>query len=111
MGIAAQNKRRGKAYQSRLAKRLGGENIGTLGGEDIRHPYLSVEAKTRKVFVGEKYMSQAKANCPTGKIPIVVIHVVGREYKDDLVLIRLADFEDLYGDIRGKRDDGSNGGR
>jgi hypothetical protein len=51
--IALGNKRRGKAYQKKIESMVGGRNIGTLGGEDVEHETFSIEAKTRKAFVGE----------------------------------------------------------
>lgn len=42
------NKRRGRGYQTTLAKMVGGMNIGTLGGEDVMHDRFSFEAKTRQ---------------------------------------------------------------
>lgn len=59
--IAMTNKRRGKAYQTTLAKIVGGMNIGTLGGEDVMHDRFSFEAKTRqKGNTLEKHMVVAE---------------------------------------------------
>ena len=44
--IAVANKRRGRAFQTKLAQLARGVNIGTLGGEDISHEEFSYEAKT-----------------------------------------------------------------
>lgn len=89
------NRERGKRAERAVAKALGGEKIGTLGGEDVSHGLLSVEVKSRKRFIGEAFMSQAKANCPMGKIPAVVVHVHGKRHFENLVILRMEDFENL----------------
>jgi len=91
--IAKQNRRRGKGFQSKLASFLpGAKNVGTLGGEDVTWGEYSIECKTRQAFVGQTWMNQELNNCPEGKVPVVVVHVVGSSHKDDLILIRLSDF-------------------
>lgn len=40
-------------------------------------------------FIGSTYMGQAEKNCPDGKVPIVVVHTVGRRHYTDIVLILL----------------------
>ncbi len=99
MNASRRNRERGKAAERHVAKALGGERVGVLGGEDVSHDLLSVEVKSRVRFVGETFMSQARANCPDGKIPAVVVHVHGKRHCDDLVLLRMRDFEDLHGRI------------
>lgn len=69
--IALANKRRGKAYQTKLAKMVGGRNIGTLGGEDVEHCEYSFEAKTRqqgsilekKMLEAERYLEGEAVVC------------------------------------------------
>jgi len=92
---ARKNRRRGKAFQYKSAKLLGAKNVGGLGGEDGEMENFSVEAKSRKAFVGRKWMEQAVRNCPEGKIPIVHVHVRGDQYVNDVVMIRLVDFKKL----------------
>ncbi len=59
--IALANKRRGKAYQTKLAQMVDGRNIGTLGGEDVEHCDYSFEAKTRQQgSILEKKMLEAE---------------------------------------------------
>ena len=96
------NRQRGKAAERHVAKALGGKRVGTMGGEDVSHDLLSVEVKSRVRFVGETFMSQAKANCPDGKVPAVVVHLHGKRHCDDLVILRMADFEDLHGRVEVK---------
>lgn len=95
------NKAQGRAIQSKLAKRTGGDNIGTLGGEDIHFhdkPW-SIEAKHCKKFVGAKFMEQAEKNAPKGKTPIVIVHTLNQRMSKALVMIRLSDWEDWYGKL------------
>lgn len=75
------------------------DNVGTLGGEDGKHPIFSAELKKCKAFRGNAFMEQAIRNCPNEKVPMVVVHTTGRNHNDDLVIIRLRDFEDLYGRV------------
>ena len=90
------NKRAGRAYQSYLAKRLGGKSVGTIEGQDIEHPIFSIEAKKRATFGGTKFMEQCVRNCPANKTPLVVVHVTNTSHDTDLVMMRLKDFEDWY---------------
>jgi len=66
---ALRNKRRGKGFQSTLAKLTGGRNIGTLGGEDVEHDEFSYEAKTLKGgFIGDRWLAALESkmeNCKT----------------------------------------------
>lgn len=38
-------------------------------------------------FKGYKYLEQAEVNCPDGKMPVVVVHTIGRRHKFDIVLL------------------------
>lgn len=96
--IARRNRRRGKRVQKRIAKEMDARNVGIFGGEDAEHPIFSIEAKSKKVFSGIKFIEQAEKNCPEGKIPIVVLHMVGKSYDKDIVMIRINDFKRL-GDV------------
>ncbi len=96
----AGNRRRGKDAERAVAGRLNGRRTGVLGGEDISHPLLSIEVKSRSCFAGEKFMEQAKRNS-NGKIPAVIVHITGRPHGSDLVMLELRDFEDLFGMIGG----------
>jgi hypothetical protein len=97
------NKRQGRAVQSKMAKRIGGKNVGTIEGQDVSHPIFSGEIKNRKKFVGNTFMAQAVRNCPEGKVPIVIVHETGQRHNNNLVMIRLKDWEDLYGDLHIKK--------
>lgn len=93
--VARKNRKRGKRVQKKVNDRLGADNVGTLGGEDGKNSKFSVEVKGLKKFVGEKYMLQAENNNVRKVIPIVVVHIVGSKYENDLVMIRFKDFKKL----------------
>ncbi len=42
-------------------------------------------------------MAQARANAPAGRLPVVILHKLGQRHDDDLVVLRLADFEEWFG--------------
>ena len=89
------NKRRGRAYQTKLSKLVEGKNVGTLGGEDIEHPIYSIEAKAYKAYRGESIMKQCEANCKGDKIPVAIVHVNGQRYERDIVHMRFKDWEKI----------------
>lgn len=92
--MSATNRNRGKGSECAVAKALGGKRVGTMGGEDIHldGPW-SVEVKSRAAFVAADWMDQAVRNAPTGKTPLVVVHVRGKRHDKDLVIVRLADWQ------------------
>jgi len=94
--VARSNRQRGKRNEKALAKMLGGERVGIFGGEDIviKDKKFSIEAKSRKSFVAEKWMVQAETNCK-GKLPLVIVHIKGKNHNKDLVLLRLEEFQEL----------------
>ena len=93
--IVIGNKRRGRAFQSKIAKSVGGKNVGTLGGEDVEHPVYSIEAKSLKKYRGETIMLQCEANCPKGKIPVAIVHINGKRHEKDIVHMRFSDWKKL----------------
>ncbi len=92
--IAKQNRQRGKANEKALAKILDACRVGIFGGEDIYKDKYSIEAKSRKSFVAEKWMLQSEKNCKN-RIPIVVVHITGKQHDNDLVIFRLKDVKGL----------------
>jgi hypothetical protein len=97
--VSWKNRQRGKRAEKAIAERLGGKRVGVLGDEDVQHPLFSIEVKSRQRFAGEAFMQQAIRNCQGGKIPIVVVHISGRYHGNNLVMMRLKDFEDCLGRI------------
>jgi hypothetical protein len=94
-----------KSVERRLARELGGERVGILGREDVRHERLSVEVKTRRAlprFLVSCY-GQAVDNARAGKIPLLILKEKGKRYQDCLCILRLGDFLSLFGpDLCGK---------
>ncbi len=92
-----------KASERALAKRLGGQRVGTRGTntEDISHAWLSIEVKTRRALPAWLLaaVAQARRNAPPSRLPVVVLHQVGQRHDGDLVMLRMADFQDWFGDV------------
>jgi len=95
------NRDRGKRAEREIAKRLGGRRIGTLCAEDILHPVYSIECKSRIAFAGERFLEQAERHCEKGKTPLAIVHVQGQRHGNDIVLMRLKDFEAHNGEVKG----------
>jgi len=95
----AQNRDRGKRCEKALAKRLGGTRKGIMGGHDIEAGPFAVEVKSRVKFAGTSFMEQAVRNCPDGKTPLVLVHLHGTRHTEDLVMMRLKDWQDWYGNL------------
>ena len=92
--IARKNRQRGKANEKALASILNAARVGIFGGEDLFKDKYSIEAKSRKSFVAEKWMIQSEKNCK-GRIPIVVVHITGKQHDNDLVMFRLKDCKNI----------------
>ncbi len=106
--VAVQNKRRGRAVQKKVVESLGGMNVGTLGGEDGMHPLWSIEVKGLRKFAGEKHMQQCERNCHKGKTPLLIVHVIGQRYHNDLVIMRRRDWEQWFGKLKGEGNDATD---
>ena len=91
------NREIGKRNERALAKRIGGEGEGIFGGEDIRQGMFSIEAKSRKRYSIKKHLDQAIRNCPENKIPLLILHEHAKHRDNDMVVLRLKDWEDLHG--------------
>lgn len=89
------NKRRGRRTENKIADKMGAVRQGLYGQEDAAHPIFSIEVKDRKKFTGKSFMDQAIANAPTGKVPIVIVHVTGDRHDNDLVMIRMKDWQKI----------------
>lgn len=99
MASSNANRQRGKRNERATAKRLGGKRVGIMGGEDVECGLLSLECKSRVTFVGTKWMAQCVRNAPDGKTPVVIVHTHGTRRNEDLVMVRLKDWEDMYGRV------------
>ena len=93
------NKQAGRKYQAKIAKRFGGKSVGTIEGQDVEHNIFSIECKKRKAFIATGWMQQTVRNCPADKTPLLIVHVTGERHKNDMVIMRLEDFEAWYGKL------------
>lgn len=89
-----------KAVERAVARLLGGERVGHLGGADVIAGHLSVEVKSRKAL--PKWLldavAQAVRNSEKGQLPICVLHQAGDLYDDAIVMVRMKDWLEWYGD-------------
>ena len=89
-----------KGVERAIAKRLGGQRVGHLGGADVVTDWLSVEVKTRRALPGwlRDAIAQTKGNAGISQLPIVVLHQTGTKHTGDIVCLSLADFEQWIGE-------------
>ena len=95
-----------KDHERRTAAQLGGtRNIDSKGAHavDVVHPAFAPECKTRRSLPAwlTHGMAQARRAATPSQLPIVVVHPHGGRYADDLVVIRMSDFRDWFGDVEG----------
>ncbi len=100
-----------KRCERKIAKRLNGQRVGPSGTStaDVVNPYLAVECKERKelpVWL-KSAMSQAVAAAKERQLPVVVLHELGARHGNDLVVVRLGDFEDHMGTIWKREEEAS----
>jgi len=94
----SKQRRRGNALERYIAKRLGGRRMGHYGGEDVKHDWLSIECKERPLPLWLRYAAdQARRHATEDKLPIVVLHELNRSHDEDLVVMRLCDFQAWFG--------------
>lgn len=103
-----------KPTERALAKLLGGERVPVSGRQrgwapDISHPWLALEVKSRKnlpVFLAgamdqaEKAAIWIKRRGQGDRLSVAVIHQDGGHYRNSLIVMRLGDFIDNFGDGR-----------
>ena len=92
-----------KQTERAVARRLNGRRQGATGKAtaDVVSGWLSVEVKHRKRL--PEWLKTALDQARTGageRLPIVVLHEAGLRHADDLVLMRLADFQEWFGSVR-----------
>lgn len=68
---------------------------------DVAHPLWGIEVKERQALPQWllEAMQQARAAARGGQVAVVVLHQAGQRHSDDLAILRLADFVDLYGTL------------
>lgn len=95
-----------KATEREVARHLGGKRVPITGRQrgdvpDVAHDVYSLEIKHRKVIPAwiENAMAQARAAARPGQLPLAIIHQHGRRHADNLVVLRMSDFIEWYGDL------------
>ncbi len=101
---------RGVANEQAIAKRLGGQRVGNTGKStmDADLPFLAVEAKSRKTFPAwiRDALDSICRKAGREQLPVVILHHLGRRHSNDVVMMRLSDFEAHFGEIiQGEADD------
>jgi len=94
MSVVKRNRRRAKAVERAIAKKLDGRRVGILGQEDVTTDLFSIEVKSRKSVAILAWYEQAVKNAK-GKIPLLIIHITNKHHSNDLVVMSLKDFEKL----------------
>ena len=87
-----------KHVERRIAKMLGGERTGHLGGADVIAGHIACEVKSRGQL--PQWLTEAieQAEQHAGeRLPLAVLHQAGDRYMDALVVVRMSDFLDWYG--------------
>lgn len=94
-----------KEVERQIARLLGGERVPVTGRQrgsapDIKHPWLSLEVKHRKTLPSwlQDAMCQAQASRTGDQLPAVILHGHRMEYRHSMVVLRLDDFLQWYGD-------------
>jgi hypothetical protein len=90
------NRDRGKRAERAVVERLGGKRTGVLGGEDVLHPHYSIEVKSREKHSIFKVLKQCEKNNKDDKIPLIVMHEHGRQHDNDLVCVKMSEFQVMY---------------
>lgn len=97
-----------KSTERAVARRLGGRRVGPSGTStaDVVTERLAVECKHRaslpEWLTGA--MSQAVGAAGSGQVPVVVLHEAGQRRDNDLVIVRMKDFQQLFGQIGGDKE-------
>ncbi len=97
-----------KAAERRVAKAFGSTRTGPTGKDDsdVTHPLLAIECKYRSSLPAwaTDCLAQARAGRnAAGKIPTVILLGKFMRITDGLVVMRVADFQELFGKIEQKR--------
>ena len=102
-----------KRTERAIAARLNGRRQGAVGrrGPDVVTDWLAVEIKHRRRLPAwlKDALTQARTGADEQRLAIVILHEAGLRHADDLVLMRLADFELWFGSVEGEVNDGTSG--
>lgn len=100
MGVLS---RRGADNERNIAKRLNGQRTGNRGkaAPDVCAGHLIVECKERKSLPAWLHhaVQQAVAAARADQLPVVVLHELGSRHDSDLVVIRMANWQEWYGSL------------
>jgi hypothetical protein len=93
-----------KRSERRVAGILGGERVPVSGRQrgdvpDVDAGWISCEVKHRASLPAWLLdaMNQARAAARDGQLPLAVLHEAGTRHADNLVVLRLADFQAWFG--------------
>ena len=93
-----------KEAEKGVAGLLGGRRVSNtklgLRSADAETPAYSVEVKSRKDLPNwlVNAVGQAHRNAAPGKLPLVVLHQVGCRRMNDLVIVRMDEFIEWFGE-------------
>lgn len=94
-----------KHVERQIARILGGERVPVTGRQrgsapDIEHQWLSLEVKHRKALPAWMIdaMNQADASNNGEQLSAVVFHAKQMKYDDSIVMVRLSDFVEWFGE-------------
>ena len=103
MTTKASHRRMWKRNESDTAEYIGGERIPVSGrargdAPDIRHAWLSPEAKLRASVPGwiKEGMDQAQKSSRGSQLPVVIIREKGQKIEDSLICMTLKDFKERW---------------
>ncbi len=89
-----------KRHERVTAGRLGAKRSGPTGTEhgDVTASWLVAECKERKALPRwiERALCQAASAASARQLPVAVLHQLGRHHDNDLVVMRLRDFQDWF---------------
>lgn len=97
-----------KVAERRIAEVIGGRRVPVSGrarGDvpDIHHAWLCPEVKSRRTLPAWliEALAQARAAAGPHQLPVAVLHETGHRYGHALVVVRLDDWLDWFGDGAG----------
>lgn len=90
-----------KGTERAVAKILGGQRLGHFGKVDVKARWVSAEVKHRQSLPAwfTEAMAQAKRHAEDGQLPIVVLHIEGQRHSENMVVMRLGDFQEWFGEL------------
>jgi len=95
--------RRGYRNEKALADRWGGERQGLKGraSADVVKKFLAIESKERQVLPkwleGAMRQAESAVTRGEGELAVVQLHELNRRHDNDLIVMRLSDFELWFG--------------